>query len=209
MCKKIIFFSLLLSVFLFSHCGKLKLNPNAFYQSDFPISLNSYWEYERTDSSETRFEIDTVVATITEEGVDLDEKNLWELVWRKKSGELEDSHYLKFRNNNLIFYRRPNPYGDYLSMESHYKFPFKPDDDWKPERYGGIYEVHENVEDPTFGDAFRIKRSWHPDRGETILEDILIGKDIGIIERKLTYCFGDCRRPNVTTFRLLSYRIEE
>lgn len=197
----------LLLALLFLQCSKLKLNPNPFYQSDFPIGLNNSWEYERKDSIgyEKR---DTLIATIVTEGVDLDARNLWRLVWkRKRTGELVDSQFIQFRHNKLIFYRRPIPDNDFLRIESQYEFPFKPEDEWEVGKFEGKYTVQENVENPYFGDAFFLQREYHPDLGKKVQEDILIGKGIGIISRDITY-FTFNHTSHHTTFTLLGYHIE-
>lgn len=207
--KHIPIFSLLLIASLSLQCGKLKLNPNQFYQSDFPIQLGNYWEYERIDSGST-IEVDTVIATITEEGIDLDKKNLWKIVWETKSGEFIHDRYVLFKNNKLTFYRRPIYDSDFIRIASQYKFPFKPEDDWEvnSDKLNEVYTVQENIENPDFGDAYSIKRKYSPDLGEKIEEDILICKDIGIIQRRISSIQGS-RVNHQTTFRLLAYHIEE
>lgn len=206
--KYILLLSLFFMSIIFTQCGRLKLNPKQFYQSDFPIDLNNYWEYVRVDSVGFSA-IDTLTATITEAGIDLEEKNLHKQVWRKKSGELVDSQYIKFRHNKLIFYRRPNPDDNFLRVESQYEFPFKPNGEWEVGKFGGIYTVQENVEDSSFGDAFSLNRVYHPDLGEKVEEDILVGKDIGIIERRIAFSGLSGRVNHIKHYRLLSYHIEE
>lgn len=206
--KYITLLSLLLVAILFSQCGKLKLNPNKFYQSDFPINLNNYWEYERKDS--VLMKVDTVIATITEEGIDIgDEKNLFKLEWRQKDGTAIDSQFIKVRNQAITFHRKSITDSDFLRIESQYELPFKPEDEWEVGRFLGTYRVQENIETPFFGDAYSLERDQNFGQGARSVEDILLSKGIGIIQRNITeYRFGNTFF-NQTAFKLLNYHIEE
>jgi len=186
MSKYIIFPLLLLCSLSLSNCNQLKLNPNAFYRSDFPIELNNYWVYERTDS--LNLTVDTVIMTIVEKDVTRYEtKNLWKLVWQTQAGASIDSSYIKFQQGNITIYE---DVGVHISSRAQYNFPFKQGSEWDLESRLGTYTVKDAQFDSSifgqdYGEAYRIERDWLLDVGDRLNEDMLMVEGIGITRRAI------------------------
>lgn len=182
-------------------CETPLFSSKKFKAKDFPISLHTYWEYERIDSA--RLTVDTVRATIVEEGVSIAGKeDLWKIDWTNKHGDVINTHYAQKNEDSLVFYAHIATNG-VLRFDAQYHFPFRLEDEWVINKGIGTYQViDEDVTRSDYGEGFMVLRIANPGITYT-LDSTLVIKDIGIVWRSL---FIATRRYEI--YRLINYNIE-
>jgi hypothetical protein len=207
--RNIILFSLLLLTPLFLQCGKLKLNPNAFYSSDFPMTLGSYWEYERAipiNRDSNYIKVDTIKLIVTEEDISIGEENgLWKLEWQDKEGNVIESLAAKFNSRKIIYYS-VTPNGRLVYQMNQYNFPMKKGDKWEADVYQSTYHVLDDQFlssdfGKDYGEGFLIYKESRTGAG-IIYDSSLVVKDIGLVYRSV-------RDGASHSYQLITYEIKE
>ncbi len=206
-------FILTIIVLLFLQCGKIKLSPNQFYASDFPLTPGSYWEYERTipiDRDSNLIELDTIRLIVTEEDVSIgDENGLWKLEWQDKEGNVIESLAAKFNSRKIIYYSVTRN-GRLGYLEKQFNFPMKKGDTWRADVYQSIYHVvSDQVSSAKYGkdvgEGYMVYRESSLN-SYPIYDSSLVIKDIGLVWRSMR------TSPSLfyqTTYLLLAYEIKE
>lgn len=179
-------FYLVLIIIICGSCEKLSLSSNKFKVKEFPITLGSYWEYERTDS--VNFVVDTVRGTVIEEGATYaDQKGLWKIEWKNKKGEFLKFRYVeKEKDTVTVYIPKSNPAIDYLSIESRYIFPLELGVSWWVSEYIGTHTVTDDdasseIYGQDFGEGYLINRRGSLDRSHGVFGKIMMVEDIGVV----------------------------
>jgi len=196
----IILFLLVLS------CEKSSQFIQKFKSEDYPMSLNSYWVYERTDVNQNQK--DTIRETVKANNFSVgDVHGLWLVEQESPQWSEKDTVYVLFKEDTITYYGHIAP-SPRLYFWFSYIFPMEQDSSWNY----GAYDRHTVLDNQAssaefgnleYGNGFLIERSQATFGVSTFSETLLI-KNIGIVWKEIL----GTQRPHYI-YRLIDYHIEK